>query len=59
MDITKSLHITFENGSNPYVRFNMHRDELKRERKKWEKSYIVTNEYEKDNIIYLTVKEKE
>ena len=59
MDITKSLHITFENGSNPYVRFNMYRDELKRERKKWEKSYIVTNEYEKDNIIYLTVKERQ
>lgn len=34
-----SIHIVFENGSNPYVRYNMTTDEFTEELEKWQANY--------------------
>jgi len=34
-----SIHIQFENGSNPYVRYNMTDNEFTEELEKWQKNY--------------------
>lgn len=34
-----SIHIEFENGSNPYVRFNMTSNEFTEELEKWQVNY--------------------
>lgn len=37
------LHITFKDGSNPYVKYRLKTENgLKRELKKWEKNYDLT-----------------
>lgn len=37
------LHITFKDGSNPYVKYRIRTENgLKRELKKWEKNYELT-----------------
>ena len=37
------LHITFEDGSNPYVKYGMRTENgLKKELKRWEKNYELT-----------------
>ena len=37
-----SIHIVFENGSNPYVRYNMNDNEFTEELEKWSENYILT-----------------
>ena len=34
-----SIHILFEDGSNPYVRYNMTTDEFTEELEKWQVNY--------------------
>lgn len=37
-----SIHIMFEDGSNPYVRYNMTDNEFTDELEKWSKSFVLT-----------------
>lgn len=41
MDKTElySIHLVFADGSNPFVRYNITKDQLQEERSKWEKEY--------------------
>ena len=53
-----SIHIEFENGSNPYVRCNMNSAEYKEEFKKWSEEYDLSKLHTIGTIIYYIAKEK-
>ena len=53
-----SIHIEFENGSNPYVRYNMNSAEYKKEFRKWSEEYDLSKLYMIGTIIYYSAKEK-
>ena len=40
-----TLHISFENGSNPWVRFGMSTEELGEELIRWSKEWILRLDY--------------
>jgi len=54
-----SIHIQFENGSNPYVRYNMTDNEFTEELEKWQKNYILTLDSVFGMIYLYTAKEKQ
>ena len=56
--MTKSLHITFKDGSNPYVRFNMDIKTYKNELIKWRRNYNIISADEEDGCLYITVEQK-
>ena len=53
-----SIHILFENGSNPYVRFNMDSNEFTEELEKWQKNYTLKLNSVFGMIYTYTAKEK-
>lgn len=57
-DQTASLHIKFEDGSNPYVRFNMTPADFVSELNRWKERYSLKVNDVKTGIIYLIAKEK-
>lgn len=44
MDKTElyTIHLVFADGSNPFVRYNIAKDQLQAERSKWEKEYDLS-----------------
>lgn len=54
-----SIHIMFENGSNPYCRFNMTDNEFTEELEKWSENYVLTPKSSFGTIYTYTAKEKE
>lgn len=53
-----TIHILFDDGSNPYVRFNMTDNEFTEELEKWNKNYIMTPTSVFGMIYTYTAKEK-
>ena len=53
-----TIHILFENGSNPYAKFNMTDNEFTEELEKWQKNYILTPESIFGTIYTYKAKEK-
>ena len=53
-----TIHITFTNGSNPYVRFNMNKKQFRNELRKWKRSYNVVRKHQDDTIFNITLEEK-
>lgn len=54
-----SIHIQFENGSNPYVRYNMSDNEFTEEIMKWQKNYVLVLTSMFGTIYSYIAKEKE
>lgn len=54
-----SIHIEFEDGSNPYVRYNMTDNEFTEELEKWQKLYKLTLKSMFGTIYSYIAKEKE
>lgn len=58
-----NLHISFSDGSNPWVRFNMTREEYSHEMERWKLNHIVKiNRTEESSFgtsfIFATAREK-
>lgn len=58
-----SFHLEFEDGSNPFLLYNVLKDRFLQERAKWEKRYsIVLDKFVKgtngDYLYFYTAKEK-
>ena len=55
-----SIHIIFESGSNPYVRYNMTPEEFAKEIPKWSKNYDLKYDHVfGESIIQFVAKEKQ
>lgn len=55
---TRSIHIEFADGSNPYVRYNMSIHDFFEEVNKWKKNYDLEELRCISNIIYYKATEK-
>ena len=53
-----TIHITFTNGSNPYVRFNMDKKQFRNELQKWKRNYNIVHKYQNGTIFNITLEEK-
>ena len=53
-----TIHITFTNGSNPYVRFNMDKKQFRNELRKWKRNYNIVHKYQNGTIFNITLEEK-
>lgn len=53
------LHITFTNGSNPWIMLNASDREIKNAIRRWKRHYTVVDKEIVNEIIYLTLTEKE
>lgn len=53
------LHIKFTNGSNPWVMLNASDREIKNAIRRWKRHYTVVDKEIINEIIYLTLTEKE
>ena len=49
-----SIHLTFADGSNPYVRYRMTRSQYNRELRKWRKHYDITGTMTRIGIYFGT-----
>jgi len=56
---TYSLHLSFKDGSNPYVRYGMNRQQYSRELLKWKRNYIVTIDKIENGLVFATAERKE
>ncbi len=59
MQMRYSVHITFSDGSNPYVRYGMSRPEYAAEMRRWKSAYLieldrVEETSERDRLIFVT-----
>ncbi len=54
-----SMHITFADGSNPWVRFNMTRAEYGFEVNRWMKKYDLQHLRESYGVHYFLAKKKD
>lgn len=52
------LHITFTNGSNPWLMYSDSDREIQNAIRRWKRNFCIVNRCEENNIIYLTVREK-
>lgn len=64
MGISYSIHISFEDGSTPYAKYNMDRSDYTKEIRKWRKNYTLTlNRVEemewRDRIVFITASKKQ
>jgi len=53
------IHITFTNGSNPWLMLNASDREIKNAIRRWKRHYTVVDKEIVNEIIYLTLTEKE
>lgn len=53
-----TIHITFINGSNPYVRLNMDKKQFRNELRKWKRNYNVVRKHQNGTIFNITLEEK-
>ena len=53
-----TIHITFTNGSNPYIRFNMDKKQFRNELRKWKRNYNIVHKYQNGTIFNITLEEK-
>ena len=53
------LHIKFTNGSNPWLLLNASDREIKNAIRRWKRHYTVVDKEIVNEIIYLTLTEKE
>lgn len=54
-----SIHILFDNGSNPFVRYNLTPAEFAKEVLKWDKNYILQYEGATgETILHFTAYER-
>lgn len=51
------LHITFENGSNPYIKYG-NEDEIQKEAKRWDRNYRTETVKQDASGIQLYAKER-
>ena len=49
-----SFHITFTDGSNPYLSTNKDYKTVLKELEKWSKDFVFVSVTDKENIIYIT-----
>lgn len=54
-----NLHIQFTDGSNPWFRTNMTKDQLDAEIEKWSENYTIYRRDNRGDGVFLTVTEKE
>ena len=54
----KTLHITFGDSSNPYVRFNMDERTFKNELRKWKRNYNIVHKHQDGTIFNVILEEK-
>lgn len=53
-----TIHITFTNGSNPYVRVNMDKKQFRSELRKWKRNYNVVRKHQDGTIFNVILEEK-
>ncbi len=53
------IHITFKDGSNPYVRFNLNKKEFEKEKQKWGQNYILSEVKDIVTGVFYEAKVKE
>lgn len=56
------VHIRFKDGSNPFTRFDMNREEYCKEMKKWKEKYVIEVENAEtlstgDKLIFFSAEE--
>jgi len=56
---TYSMHIIFADGSNPWVRFNMTREEYGFEINRWSRNYELKHVHETHGIHYFMATQKQ
>lgn len=54
-----SLHLSFKDGSNPFVRYHMTRQQYSRELIRWKRDYIVTIDKIENGLVFATAERKE
>ena len=58
MKIKKYIHITFTNGSNPYLKYGMDERSFLKEVKKWNRLYVMRLDDIQGNGYFYTATER-
>ena len=53
-----NLHISFSDGSNPYVRFGMDEKAFRRELARWKRNFSITAQRESGTFVFITLTAK-